>query len=244
MLPNSTANHTIGGVALLSAILMCYVIGCATNTQQQEATKAYYYTLSAWSAGSQVKTDALLDRDVKRFPSDQRLAFFHAASVRSRFAPSFANPLFGHVIAMNSTSPLGKCAHDIIELDNGHGEAYNFSDLLNISRNHPKDPIILWMVAIQCRSHNQPDLGIICYKTLLGLIHGPGPSQIHQDYAYLLDQAGNHETALSQRDLAFKLDPNPSNCKSLARSLDKLGRHGKADQLRKAMASKFNEANQ
>ena len=60
--------------------------------------------------------------------------------------------------------------------------------------NHPADPLLRWMMAIQCRSRGDNEKGVVHFAKLLEQ-WSPGPVLVHQTYANLLDNLDQYEEA-------------------------------------------------
>ena len=219
--------------------------GCSTTRSRPAqapssgaAEQEYKAILKTWSGGDQRQAEARLDRAVAQFPSDQRLALFQAACARSRFEVKRAYPMFLHVVEMNPASVQGECAGQIAALDAGQNVNTHFVALRTLVQENPNDPIPLWLLAVQCRAHDKSGEGVRHYRTLLNMVD-PGPVLIHQTYANLLDELGQHKEALAHREIAVKLEPASWSFGGLAITLDALGRHDDAERVRRKSAGLF-----
>jgi tetratricopeptide (TPR) repeat protein len=191
------------------------------------ADKVYVGALKVWSIGKQADAEYLLDKYAHKYHQDQRLAFFQAACVRSRFEIEQANPLLIKVAVMNPASAQGQCAQLVVRLDSKGTATYDFRSLRSLVRRNPDDLLLLWMLAVQCRNHNLNAEGVQYYARLLKMV-GTGSSLVHQTYANLLDELGRHAEALPHRRMAVKLEPASWSYGGLASTLSALGRNDEA----------------
>ena len=88
------------------------------------------------------------------------------------------------------------------------------------------------MIAVQCRTLKRDRDGVNYYRRLCTTVH-PGPILIHQTYANLLDEIGEHEEALAHREQAVKLEPEPWTYSGWANTLEQMGRHQEAGKVRR-----------
>jgi Tfp pilus assembly protein PilF len=157
----------------------------------------------------------------------QRVVFLAAACQRSRFDIDNAAPLFRLVRLIDPTTPEGECAACILSLDAPN--AVNASTdgslarLRNLVEANGDDPILRWMIAVECRHLNRNEEGVKHYEELLKK-WSPGPVLVHQTYANLLDAIKQHERALEQRQIAVKLEPAGWAYDGLGNTLHALGR--------------------
>ncbi len=218
-----------------------------TQARTRDAA-AYQTVLSLWRAGSQGQAELRCAQARRASPNHQGLAFFEAACARSRFDVSAAHSLFAYVRALDPDTPAGRCADAIIVLDELRyppGEAGSrtppalpqnrlvprrFGDLRGVARQNPDDPLLLWMLAVECRAFDRNVEGVTHYQTLLARIHpDPGPALVHQTYANLLDALKRPSDALPQRRLAVQLEPAPWSYDGLGATLCDLGRYEDAN---------------
>jgi hypothetical protein len=143
----------------LSSAVLCLMLGCSHRTAKPavamsvpDADRSYQEILRTWGAGDQRGAEHLADRAVSMYPEDQRLALFQAACIRSRFEVTRAYPLFVHVNRMNASTVQGVCATHIAQLDSKGVVEEHFDALRNLVQQNPTDPILLWMLAVQCRA--------------------------------------------------------------------------------------------
>ncbi|MCW3061986.1 MAG: hypothetical protein JWQ02_3807 [Capsulimonas sp.] len=233
----------------LALAAVCCLTGCnhaqtktATATPPSAAsTAAYHAAFTTWSTQSQHDAERLLENDVIIYPNDQRLAFFRAACMRSRFDIPKARPLLEKVVELDPNSSMGQCASDILRLDEGTDLVASSNNLNALSEQKPVDPIVLWLNGIECRSFHQSEEGVRVYKQLLSIIPKPGPVLAHQTYANMLDETGDHKEALVHRLIAVKQEPAPWSYNGLANTLDRLGRPEDAAKVRQAAAEGFRQ---
>jgi hypothetical protein len=208
-----------------------------------ETRQAYDAAMAEWSAGRQVKAQDLLASDVTTYPNDQRLAFFNAACVRSRWDIAGARPLLLQASQLQSGTADGLCATYVANIDQGTDITGNFNNLTSLANTNRSDVLILWMLAVECRRLEQDyrtsgtassaaNFGIQCYRVLLSRIHGVGPSLVHQTYGNLLDDMGHTELAVVQRRIAVQEEPATWSCSALVQDLDSLGLTSEAAQDR------------
>jgi hypothetical protein len=199
-----------------------------------EARQAYDEAMAQWSAGNQIKAQQLLALDVDTYPNDQRLAFFNAACIRSRWDLSGARPLLQQAAYLQPGTADALCATYVANIDQGVDITDNFNDLTSLANTNRSDVLILWMLAVECRQLEQDyrtsstgssaaNFGIQCYTVLLSRTHGVGPSLVHQTYGNLLDDMGHTALAVAQRRLAVQEEPAPWSCNPLIDDLDRLG---------------------
>ena len=136
-------------------------------------------------------------------PDVQRVFFLLAACTRSRFEKEEAFPLFQTVFTLGPKTPAGLCAEHVVHLDSdqfyvGREDAIDreFAALASLADGNSDDVVIRWMLAVQCRTWNENELGVEQYKEIVEKWN-PGPVLIHQTYANLLDELKRYEEALS-----------------------------------------------
>ncbi len=108
------------------------------------------------STGDEKDVEAALAQATQVFPNDARLAFFAAACVRSRFEIARAVPLFQKAADLDGNGIWAQAAHSIIGMDMDLGDKQQqFKSLDELSQASPKEPLLLWMVAVQCRAEKK-----------------------------------------------------------------------------------------
>ncbi|MDQ2731697.1 MAG: tetratricopeptide repeat protein [Armatimonadota bacterium] len=226
---------------LLACAVLSALTGCSRSKPHNPdpaADGAYNTILKTWGDGSQAGAESLLASAVTQYPDRQPLAFFQAACTRSRFDIQAAYPLFQHVAAMDSTTTQGRCAATMMQMDRRQDLEQGFETLRALVQESPTDPLLLWMLAIQCRSYKRNPEGAECYRKLLALI-GPGPVLVHQTYANILDELGRHQEALAHRERAVQLEPATWSYDGWAGTLEDLGQDQKAYEVRVRAAKLF-----
>jgi len=154
--------------------------------------------------------------------------FFAAVCRRSRFEIQQAAPLFKYVNEANSFTTHGQAAGLILEIDSQKNVDADFATLDELWSHNQTDPLLLWMVAVQCRSLKKPDIGVNRYEMLCQLWN-PGPVLVHQTYANLLDELHRSGEALVHRQMAVKIEPQYWSYDGLGNTLTALGRWVEAD---------------
>jgi tetratricopeptide (TPR) repeat protein len=169
-------------------------------------------------------------QSLNRSPRDQGLLFFVAACFRSRFEVDISLKAMAMVEAIDPATPEGQAAGLINSLDQRQQVKTNFDKLRALAQQHRDRPLLMWMLAVQCRSLHRTGEGIGFYKELLAAIKPrPGPVLVHQTYANLLDEFGRYEEALASRNLAVKMEPAGWSYQGLAFTLAQLKRYEEAD---------------
>ena len=134
----------------------------------------YEHALQLCAGGDQAAAEDLLDLLIEEYAEDQRLLFFRAACKRSRWGKRRAHALFRRVIALGRESPEGICSRLVIDLDGRTYVDRNFERLQKLVEDNPEDPLILWLLCIECREHRRNELGAQSYKRL-SVFFDPGP---------------------------------------------------------------------
>ncbi|HVU90069.1 MAG TPA: tetratricopeptide repeat protein [Pirellulales bacterium] len=175
----------------------------------------------------------------------QRALFLRAACLRSRFDKEIAFQTFTAVLMCGRRTPSSRCAEAMLELDSEQlhkGPPADvdraFADFEKLADRYPDDVIVRWMLAVQCRTWDRNELGVIAFKKILERWH-PGPAIVHQTYANLLDNLGRYDEALPERRLAVALSPAWWTYDGLGNTLDNLSRFAEADAAH-AIATRMN----
>jgi tetratricopeptide (TPR) repeat protein len=100
---------------------------------------------------------------------------------------------------------------------------------MGLAKENPGDPLVLWMLGVECRSCKLDEEGVKYYAQLCNLWN-PGPVLVHQTYANLLDDLGRSDEALPHRKLAVKLEPAAWAYDGLGNTLTALKRWNEADE--------------
>ncbi len=200
------------------------------------SSKAYDQVLEQLSVGKQESAEMILDALCQEHPNNQRLLFAKAVCARSRFWMNLSTPLMAEVLRMNPKSVEGQCAGHVLSMDSGKDFDGNFSGLSALVDKSPQNPLILWMLAVECRQHAKTtgkhtysEKGAECYRKLLEQWK-VGPVLVHQTYANLLsEELGRHEEALAHRRLAIQLEPAGWTFQGLGNTLVRLERYEEAN---------------
>ena len=177
----------------------------------------------------QLIQDQLQSESNARQPLDADEVFLLAVCTRSRFEIDNALPMFIAVTQLAPNTLHGRAAADIIRLDQHDGDPEaQFADLDQLCAANPDDPLILWMVGVQCRTLNKVDIGVVRYRKLCTM-WDPGPVLVHQTFANVLDDAGKYDESLIHRRIAVRLEPEGWAYEGLANTLTHLKRWGEAD---------------
>jgi tetratricopeptide (TPR) repeat protein len=166
----------------------------------------------------------------RELQSAQRTLFLKAACERSRFDVQLASTIFSAVGAIDPQTPWGRAALVMVRLDaieptlaNWPTIRHDFGELQRLVADNPHDPILLWMLAVECRQWNHNKLGVGYYRELLSRWK-PGPSLAHQTYANLLDNLKLYDEALAERRIAVAQEPSHWTYAGLANTLANLRR--------------------
>jgi len=203
--------------------------GVPTIAPDLPPASAYALVLETWRS-DQEAAEHLVDEYVRRYPKDQPLAFFQAACIRSRFDLEGARETMTRAIALAPDTPQARCMQCVIALDPRVDVDRAFVDLQGLARQHPEDPVILWMLAVECRHLHRNEEGAQAYATLLKRA-GPGGAMVHQTYANILTELGRHREALPHRFTACRLEPAKWSYEGLAITLRHLGYRHAASQV-------------
>jgi tetratricopeptide (TPR) repeat protein len=178
--------------------------------------------------------ERLLNARADRYRGIQRLVFLHAACMRSRFEKEEAFPVFGVVCAIDSTTPVAKCALKVIQLDSSQFARLKkkdrdkvFEQFEELVDANPNEVMIRWMLAVGCRTWDRNEEGVRHYRRILEQWN-PGPVLVHQTYANLLDKLKRYEEALVERRKAVELESAGWSYDGLANTLHYLGRFEEA----------------
>jgi tetratricopeptide (TPR) repeat protein len=160
----------------------------------------------------------------------QRMLFLKAACERSCFDVARASATFAAVGAIDPKTVSGRASLLMVRLDaieptlaNWPSIKRDFGELQKIVGDNPHDPMLLWMLAIECRQWNHNKLGVGYYRELLSRWK-PGPPLVHQTYANLLDNLKLYDEALAERRIAVAQAPTHWTFAGLANTLAHLHR--------------------
>ncbi len=221
-------------LVLLLSTQGCFTVGHRifneADSNPQPDPNAYKRILSVWKNGDQAQAEALAEKALEQNPIDQKMLFFYAACIRSRFDTERSQPLMNTVRQMDPQTPEGQCAACVWDLDQDVAADQNLNLLRRIVKANPNNPLILWMMAVQCRSYNLDEEGIHDYKKLLKMV-GKGSSLVHTTYANLLADMGRHKEALIQYDIALHEEPASWSIRNYQNDLNEIEKdqmaHGK-----------------
>ena len=187
------------------------------------------------ASGEQIAAERTVQNNIKAAVDahvlpDVQEVFFLGVCTRSRFEIPQAAPLLKYVSTMAPTTVMGRAAAYVLKLDGGNGDVEaTFRSLDELSGQNPNDPLVLWMVAVECRSLKKPAIGVKRYAKLCEQWN-PGPVLVHQTYANLLDDLGKFRESLLHRELAVKLEPAGWSYDGLGNTLGYLKRFDEADE--------------
>lgn len=215
----------------LKIFVICVMVLSLSTVSLAEApslddSTVYQKGISLLAAGKQNDAETLIFNQARQHPTVQ-IVFFAAVLVRSRFELSTADPIFDQISAAQPNSIDGKTAALVSAIDNGKDVEKNFKALDDLSKANPKNPLILWMVAVECRQLQKNEIGIERYQQLLKALD-PGPALLHQTYGNLLLRSGKFAHALAQYDIAIKMEPAAWDYNSRANALLDLHRYDQA----------------
>jgi tetratricopeptide (TPR) repeat protein len=216
----------------ISALVALSCLGAVAASVEKRAPRAPYDTAFAlWAGGHQADAEEFLMRSLNRSPRDQGVLFFLASCFRSRFEVDISLKAMAMVEGIDPATPEGQAAGLINALDQRQQVRANFGKLRALAQAHRDRPLLMWMLAVQCRSLHRNEEGIGYYRDLLAAIKPkPGPVLLHQTYGNLLDEVGRHEEALVERKLAVKMEPAPWSYQGLGNTLYDLERFEEAAQ--------------
>lgn len=206
----------------------------ATTTPAKAKASTYDRAMKLLSAGDQSAAEHLLGESLQsaikaRIEPDINEVFLLAVMTRSRFQIEEAAPGFSYVNEASPNSAHGRAAGYLLHLDAKEPNIEeNFKALQDLASQQPADPLLVWMVGVQCRSLNRNQIGAAAYAELCKLWN-PGPVLVHQTYANLLDELRRHDEALIHRQLAVQLEPARWSYDGLGNTLTSLKRWKEAD---------------
>ncbi len=178
------------------------------------------------SAGKQADAEQLIFDEARDRPT-LRTVFFAAVLVRSRFELEQADRMFGLVARSKPDSVEGRTARLVIAIDGGENVDDNVQALDQLTDAQPNDPLVLWMVAVECRQLHRNRAGIDRYRRLLKMLT-PGPALVHQTLGNLLLDDGQPAAALAEYDIAIGMEPAAWDYNCRGNALKRLGRPDEA----------------
>lgn len=237
MLTLCAMRRTICGI-----LVTVVAVGCSSRRHDAASAAAYQNALDAWSRGDQPTAERRLRDAANMHPDDQDIVFFLAACRRSRFEISTADRLFAEAARLDTSTPLATAARAIEQIDSGRDPVEPLRNLRKAAADNPQNPLLIWMLAVECRTLNKPEEGTRSYRRLLTMVH-PGSALIHQSFANVLDTQRQYQDALPHRQLAVKLEPAGWSFDGLALTLAAMNRFGDAERAHaKAVALDSHEA--
>jgi tetratricopeptide (TPR) repeat protein len=198
--------------------------------------------MQTWSKGDQQRAEMILIEAAKRYPGDIRLALFFATCTRGRFLVERAAPIFRFVaekgVVKGRPTTEAKIAACVLLLDTRQETEKAFGLLRQIVQENPKDPIPLWLLAIQYRTYERYPEGAAAYKRLIGLV-GTGSALVHQSYANILDALKRYPEALESRMIAVRLEPAWWSLHGLAETLYHMERYADSEKAARRATELF-----
>ena len=195
----------------------------------------YDAILHIWSDGNQAQVEDRLVAACAKFPYDQRLFFFRAVCMRSEFSivgrmpETEATPLLSSLARSGKRNRQTYASKLALELDQFQNVPDNFNNLGRLAlETAPRDPLLIWLFAIEGRTQSQPKAAAKAYEALFKMVRRGGPL-MHQTYANVLDSLGRYNDALPHRREALALWPGWWSHDGLALTLEKLNRHHEAE---------------
>ena len=186
------------------------------------------------SAGKQPDAEKLLEQYVMVYTTNQRVLFLMAACTRSRFMVRDAYVMFAAVAKINPDTVEGQCARYLMKMDRVYaaGKGGNlgpeYYGMIELADTYSSDPILRWMLGVECRAHGWEREGVKHYAKLLQ-VWDPGPAVAHQTYANMLDARARYKESLKHRKLAVKLEPSGWTYDGLAGTLVGMRKFKKAN---------------
>lgn len=183
--------------------------------------------IKAWSEGDQGRAEHMAAARLQAHPSERRTTFVHATFMRSRFYKEEPDQIFGRLIQANPNDLIGQTSGYVLKLDAHRDVEASLRAFAGLSGQNPNDPLVVWLLGIECREHKANKLGAKAYEQLCTLVN-PGGSLIHQTYANILDELGRYNDALPHRQTAVRLEPASWSYNGLGNTLHELGRYAEA----------------
>jgi TPR repeat protein len=184
------------------------------------------------SDGRQRDAEKFLDTVLKRHENKwPRAWFFRGVLKRSRFGTAGAAFCFDRVIKLAPGSPEARAGEAVEALDDDEDIPENLQKLRDLIEKNPKEPLFVWLLAIQCRAQKHGDEGEATYRKLATSFGtGKGPAMFHQTFAnILMEYQHKHEEALEHYQKVVKMEPRAWNYDGMARALEQRGRNTESD---------------
>ena len=217
--------HPIHRFILLALITCCWSgsIGAAQATPQLPTAENLEPVVTKLLAGGQQgDAESLLLQSLDQHAS-VTASFLLACCERSRFDIDTSALLFTEVAQQEPTTARGRCARLILTLDQNKRATGKFTEFRTLVDHNLDDPFLIWMLAVQCRTRNESELGIT-YFSLLATRWQPGPVMLHQTMANVLDEEGRSVEALPHRFKAVAQESKVWTLSSLGDTFMQLNR--------------------
>lgn len=205
--------------------------------KNKPASGVYDAVIEELSAGRQSDAEDILDVFVAVHTNDQRLAFAQATCSRSRWSKMESGWQFRRVLELDPSTPEGNCARYMLDLDARRNVDANMQALRFLASNNKNDPLIRWLMAIECRDYYKLTGNTTyskeaeqCYRRLIE-VFDVGPVLLHQTFANVLSEELNmDEEALKHRRIAVQLEPKTWTYQGLANTLSVMKRYDEANE--------------
>ena len=206
-----------------------------------EAIPDVLQTISILKQGDRKKALKLVKKHADLYRVNQRLLYWYAACERSRFDVKEASPRFILAGMANEKTVLGQSTFRIVGLDGVTQFQQKpddfFAQLEDMVESHPDEIVLRWMLAVECRTYNRNEQGVLHYQKILEKWN-PGPVLVHQTFANLLDQLRRYDEALIERRKAVAQEPAGWSYDGLANTLHAMQRFEEANEAhRKAVST-------
>jgi tetratricopeptide (TPR) repeat protein len=183
------------------------------------ADEAYKRLFAIWRAGGQPRAEQQVEGYLRKYPGDDRLLFFQAACLRGRGAIAQADALFERIQKAGPAAVYGRGAAVVLELDAAENIEASLAVLTDLCRGNPGEPMLEWLLAVECRDYHKNADGLRACARLLAAA-GPGSARVQELYADLLTDSGKSREALQHRILAARLEPAKWSFLELADALE------------------------
>jgi len=170
-------------------------------------------------SGRHLKAELEVEGFLRQHPDDVHLLFFKGVCLRGRNAREEADSVFQELQAASPSSLEGRCADCIVKLDATEYPDKNLAALSKITAEFPRDPLPIWMLAVECNDYKKTAEGLKACEKLLA-VTSPGSPYAQKLYADLLVGSSKVTDALPHRMLAAKFEPAKWSFEQLAETLD------------------------
>lgn len=196
------------------------------------------------SSGRQNVAEDLLDAFAVRRGGEPQLWFMRGVLARSRFAKESAAWCFERMLKHDRNSPRAEAARLVMELDRQKGMEADFQALKKLAGTNPDEPLILWLLAIECREQDRGEEGEAAFRRLAAHFE-EGPVMFHQTFAnVLLHYQNKPEEALGHFRKAVAMEPKGWSLQALGVCLEKLDRLEEAEAMLASAVSNSPAASQ